>query len=156
MKRFITATMAALIFVLAFAGCGSKSADLKKVMGDINAKYADATKGLKELTAVEDLDKYYTIPSKDVKQFAAEINPDTSSAPVEIVLVEANDKDAADEVKKALDARFQSIKSTYASYSPEEVELVNKCDVTQNGNYVTMVVANDYAGIMEIVNAAIK
>ena len=32
----------------------------------------------------------------------------------------------------------------------------SKCDVTQNGNFVTMVVANDYAGIMEIVNAAIK
>lgn len=156
MKRFITATMAALIFVLAFAGCGSNSADLKKVMSDINSKYSDSTGGLKELTEVADLDKYYTISADDVKQFAAEINPDTSSAPVEIVLVEAKDKTASDNVKKALDSRFQSIKSTYASYSPKEVELVNKCSVTQNGNYVTMVVASDYDGIMEIVNAAIK
>ena len=156
MKRFITATMAALIFVLAFAGCGAKNADLKNVMKDINSKYTDATGGLKELTEVADLDKYYMISADDVKQFAAEINPDTSSAPVEIVLVEAKDKTASDNVKKALDARFQSIKSTYASYSPQEVELVNKCGVTQSGNYVTMVVADDYDGIMEIVNAAIK
>lgn len=156
MKRFITATMAALIFVLAFAGCGSKSADLKKVLGDINSKYSDATKGLKELTETKDLDNYYMIPEKYVKQFAAEINPDTSTAPVEIVLVEANDKEGADEVKKALDTRFQSVKSTYASYSPQEVERVNKCSVTQSGNFVTLVVADDYDGIMEIVNAAIK
>ena len=156
MKRFITATMAALIFVLAFAGCGSKSADLKKVMGDINAKYTDATKGLKELTDVKDLDTYYMIPEKDVKQFAAEINPDTSSAPVEIVLVEAVDKTASDNVKKALDARYQSIYSTYSSYSADQVELVKKCKVTQNGNFVTLVVASDYDGIMEIVNNAIK
>ena len=43
MKRFITATMAALIFVLAFAGCGAKSADLKKVMGDINSRRGQIT-----------------------------------------------------------------------------------------------------------------
>ena len=156
MKRFITATMAALIFVLAFAGCGAKKKKKKKVLGDINAKYTDATKGLKELTDVKDLDTYYMIPEKDVKQFAAEINPDTSKAPVEIVLVEATDKDAAAEVKKALDARFQSIKSTYASYNAEEKAIIDKCSVTQSGNYVTMVAADDYDGIMEIVNAAIK
>lgn len=156
MKRFISATLAALILVLALAGCGGKSVDLKNVMKDVNSKYSDATKGLKELSEVADLDKYYSIPEKNVKQFAAEINPDTSTAPVEVVLVEAVDKTASDEVKKALDARYQSIYSTYSSYSSEQVELVKKCKVTQEGNFVTMVVASDYDGIMEIVNAAIK
>lgn len=156
MKRFITATMAALILVLAFAGCGAKAADLKTVMSDVNAKYADATKGLKELTDVEDLDKYYAISTADVKQFAAEINPDTSTAPVEIVLVEAVDKTAADNVKKALDVRYQSIYSLYSSYSAEQVELVKACGVTQSGNFVTLVVAENYDGIMEVVNAAVK
>ena len=156
MKRIITATMAALILVLAFAGCGGSSVDLKKVMTDVNAKYSDATGGLKELKEVADLDKYYSIAEKDVKQFAAEINPDTSSAPVEIVLVETVDKTASDNVKKALDARYQSIYSTYSSYSADQVELVKKCKVTQNGNFVTLVVASDYDGIMEIVNNAIK
>ncbi len=156
MKRIITATMAALILVMAFAGCGAKNADLKSVLSDINSKYADATAGLKELTEVEDLDKYYAISVDDVKQFAAEINPDTSTAPVEIVLVEAVDKTASDNVKNALDARYQSIYSLYSSYSADQVELVKKCKVTQSGNYVTMVVASDYDGIMETVNAAIK
>ena len=156
MKRFITATMAALIFVLAFAGCGAKNADLKAVLHDINAKYTDATGGLKELTEVSDLDKYYMIPEKDVKQFAAEINPDTSTAPVEIVLVEAVDKEAAAEVNKALQTRYQSILALYSSYSADQVELVKKCGVTQEGNYVTLVVASDYDGIMEIINKAIK
>lgn len=156
MKRIITATMAALILVMAFAGCGAKNADLKSVLSDINSKYADATAGLKELTEVEDLDKYYAISVDDVKQFAAEINPDTSTAPVEIVLVEAVDKTASDNVKSALDARYQSIYSLYSSYSADQVELVKKCKVTQSGNYVTMVVASDYDGIMETVNAAIK
>lgn len=148
--------MAALILVLALAGCGGKSVDLKTVMKEVNSKYSDATGGLKELSETADLDKYYSIPEKDVKQFAAEINPDTSTAPVEIVLVEAVDKTASDEVKKALDARYQSIYSLYSSYSSEQVELVKKCKVTQEGNFVTMVVASDYDGIMEVVNAAIK
>lgn len=156
MKRIITAAMAALILVLTFAGCGAKSADLKTVMSDVNSKYSDATSGLKELTEVSDLDKYYAIAEADVKQFAAEINPDTSKAPVEIVLVEAVDKTAADNVKQALDARYQSIYSLYSSYSADQVELVKKCEVTQEGNFVTMVVADDYDGIMEVVNGAIK
>ncbi len=156
MKRIITATMAALILVLAFAGCGAKSVDLKTVMSDVNSKYSDATTGLKELSDVSDLDKYYSISADNVKQFAAEINPDTSTAPVEIVLVEAVDQTAAEKVKKALDIRYQSIYSMYSSYSSEHVELVKACKVTQNGNFVTMVIAENYDGIMEIVNAAIK
>lgn len=148
--------MAALILVFAFAGCGAKQTDLKTVMSDINAKYPDATKGLKELTEVSDLDKYYAIPEADVKQFAAEINPDTSTAPVEIVLVEAVDSNAAKEVKQALDARYQSIYSLYSSYSADQVELVKKCKVDQNGNYVTMIVAADFDGISEVMNSAVK
>lgn len=148
--------MAALVLVLAFAGCGGKNVDLSTVMKDVNAKYTDATGGLKVLDQAADLDKYYMIPEKDVKQFAAEINPDTSTAPVEIVLVEAVDKDAADEVEKALQTRYQSIYSLYSSYSADQVELVKKCGVTHEGNFVTLVVAENYDGIMEIVNAAIK
>ncbi len=145
-----------LMLTLTLAGCSSaKSADLSAVLSDVNAKYSGATDGLRTLTDVSDLDAYYGIAADNVKQFAAEIKTDTSQAPVEIVLVEAVDADAAANVKAALDRRYASIVSLYTSYSPEELSVAEACEVTTSGNYVTMVVAEDYAGIMEIVNAAI-
>lgn len=156
MKKIVSVVLLAALVLVVFTGCGGgKEADLKAVLSDINAKYAEAA-ALKELTDVSDLDAYYMIAADDVKQFAAEISTDTSAAPVEIVLVEAVDADAVNNVKTALDRRFNSIVALYTSYSPEDLAVVEACEVTTSGNYVTMVVAEDYSGIIEIVNAAIK
>ena len=152
----ILAVVIAVVLIAALAGCSSAQADLSSVLNDINTNHADATEGLKQLTDVSDLDAYYSISADDVKQFAAEIKTDTSQAPVEIVLVEAAGSDSVENVRTALERRLQSIISLYTSYSPEELDLVKDCEVTVSGNYVTMVVAEDYDGIMEIVNKAVK
>lgn len=157
MKRIVSVILLAAMVLVVFTACGgSKAADLKAVLSDINSQYADTTASLKELTDVSDLDAYYMIAADDVKQFAAEISTDTSAAPVEIVLVEANDANAAANVQTALERRYNSIVSLYTSYSPEDLAIVEACSVTVSGNYVTMIVAENYSGMMEIVNAAIK
>ncbi|MBQ1507708.1 MAG: DUF4358 domain-containing protein [Ruminococcus sp.] len=155
MKRCISIVLAAALFMFAFAGCGAaKEVDLKPVLTDINAKCADETANLKELTTVDELYDYYLISPADVKQFAAEINPDTSEAPVEIVMVEANDKSGAGKIKSALNSRFSSIKSTYSSYAPEKLDVIEKSGVTTKDNYVFMVVSEKYSDIMEVIDAA--
>ena len=132
-----------------------KTADLKAVLSEINTKFASSTGNLRELTDTAELEKYYSIPADAVKQFSAEISADTN-APVEIVLVEANDENSVEKVKKALDIRYNSIYNIYASYSAEQLETVKACKVTVSGNYVTLVVAPEYEKIMEVVNAAIS
>ena len=132
-----------------------KTADLKAVLSEINTKFASSTGNLRELTDTAELEKYYSIPADVVKQFGAEISADTN-APVEIILVEANDESRVEKVKKALDIRYNSIYNIYASYSAEQLETVKACKVTVSGNYVTLVVAPEYEKIMEVVNAAIS
>ncbi len=157
MKKIICFALLSVMMLVMFAGCGEAAdADLKAVLSDINAQYSDSSVEFKELTSVDDLNVYYMIAPEDVKQFAAQISTDTSAAPVEIVLVEAVDETAAQNVKTALDRRFNSIVALYTSYSAEELAIVNACEVTQSGNYVTMVVADNYDGIMSIVNEAIQ
>lgn len=154
MKKVITLFCAAVLCVCFFSGCGAKEANLSEVMDKINSSYD--VKDLTKLTDVNDLNTYYGIDVKDVKQFAAEINTDSSKAPVEIVLVEANDASAAQNINTKLSARYNSIYSQYASYSAEEVAMVKDCKVTVDGNYVTMIVADKAPEMLEIFYSNIK
>ncbi len=132
----------------------TKTADLKTVLSEINTRYADVTGNLRELTDTSELEKYYSVPTDAVKSFAAEIGADTN-APVEIILIEAKDSDSTAQIKQKLDMRYNSVYSIYASYSAEQLDTVKACKVEVSGNYVTLVIAPDYEGIMEIVNKAI-
>ncbi|MGN1130855.1 MAG: DUF4358 domain-containing protein [Ruminococcus sp.] len=158
MKKIISLSLVALLILSAclMGGCGgSKEADLNAVLADINTSFEDATSGLAQLESVDDLNKYYMIDTSTVKQFAAEITSDKAKAPVEIVLVEANDAEGAKAIETVLNQRYQQICNTYSSYSPEEYEMAKNCGVTASGNYVTMIIAEDYDGILAKVNEAI-
>lgn len=159
MKKIFSLTVSVVMIFTAvlFSGCtGTKEAELSAVLQDINSRYSSATSGLTQLEEVSDLDKYYEISKEDVKQFAAEINADASTAPVEIVMVEAKDSQGADDIEQKLNNRYQTIYSQYASYSAEQLKMAKKCSVTRAGNYVVLIVAQDYDGMIEIVNSAIK
>ena len=137
------------VFTLCFAlltGCGSKTVNLSEVMDKINS---DFSLSLKTLDDAEKLDQYYSIKSEDVKQFAAEIDSN-NDAPVEIVLVEAVDAAAADRVESALTTRYNAIISQYSSYTPEKLSAAQACKVTKDGNYVTMIVAEEGPEMLEI------
>ena len=158
MKKLISLSLATILFlsVCLMGGCGgSKDADLKAVLTDINNSFGEATSGLTQLESVDDLNKYYMIDTSTVKQYAAEITSDKAKAPVEIVLVEANDAEGAKAIETVLNQRYQQICNTYSSYSPEEYEMAKNCGVTTSGNYVTMIIAEDYDEILAKVNDSI-
>ena len=154
MKKVLSVLCVAVLSLCALCSCGAKEADLTQVMADINAKYD--TKELTAVTDVNDLKTYYQIEPADVKQFAAEINENSSDAPVEIVMVEAVDSSAAQRVSSKLTNRYNSIYNMYASYSAEQLDLIKNCSVTTDGNYVSMIVSKDSSGMLEIYNKAIK
>lgn len=155
MKKIMATIFAALMVITYFSGCSTKEADLSVVLQDINSNFADSTKNLTQLTDVAELNTYYEINTDDVKQFAAEINKDASTAPVEIVIVEAVDSTAAESVKTQLEHRYNRIYGLYSSYSAEQFDMVKDCGVTQSGNFVTMIVAEDYSDMIKVVNEAI-
>lgn len=145
MKKIITMFFAVIVCLAVFAGCGSKDVKLDDVISDINSTYSLS---LKTIETSDDLNKYYGIEPDSVKQFAAEIDSN-NNAPVEIVLVEAVDSDAAAKIETALAARYNSILSQYASYTPDKLDMVKSCEVTKDGNFVSLIVAENADAMLE-------
>ncbi len=152
MKKVISIVSALVLCLAVFAGCGAKEVKLSEVMNKLNSEFSLS---LKALESADDLNKYYSINTADVKQFAAEIDPN-NNAPVEIVLVEATNADAAGKIETALTNRYKSIYSQYSSYTPEKLSMVKDCKVTKDGNFVTMIVADKAPEMLEAFYKFIK
>ena len=159
MKRVISLVLVALIAVAVLAGCGSngsgdagKSVDLNAVMDKINSENGLS---LEKVTEAKMLNRYYGVDEKDVKQFAAEMDKSDPNAPIEIVLVEAVDADAAGRVESALNTRYASVLNTYTSYTPDKVDMVKACKVTKDGNFVTLIIADNAEAMVKAFQASI-
>lgn len=153
MKRMIAAVMVGMIMACSMAGCGcstEKGVDLAQVMTDIDTSYPN---DMEDISTVDDLNKYYSIETADVKSFAAEIN---KSGIEEVVIVEAVSADAAKNVEEKLQQRYNSKKQQGASYSPEDLQVISNCSVKVNGNYVSMVVSSNASGMEEIFNNSVN
>ena len=116
---------------------------------------SDFSLSLQKLESADELNTYYSIDTADVKQFAAEIDPN-NNAPVEIVLIEAVDADAATRVESALTTRYNAIYSQYSSYTPEQLDMVKACKVTKDGNFVSMIVADKGSEMLDVFYSYVK
>ena len=152
MKKVISIVSAFVLCLAIFTGCGAKEVKLSEVMDKINS---DFSLSLKKLESAYELNTYYSIDTADVKQFAAEIDPN-NNAPVEIVLIEAVDADAASRVESALTTRYNAIYSQYSSYTPEQLDMVKACKVTKDGNFVSMIVADKGADMLNVFYSYVK
>lgn len=152
MKKVISLATALVLCLAIFVGCGAKEVNLSEVMDKINA---DSSLSLQTLESADDLNTYYSIETADVKQFAAEIDSN-NNAPVEIVLVEAVDSSAADRVESALTTRYNAIISQYSSYTPEKLDMVKACKVTKDGNFVSMIVADNASEMLNVYYEYVK
>ena len=152
MKKVISIVSAFVLCLAIFAGCGAKEVKLNEVMDKINS---DFSLSLQTLKSADELNRYYSIDTADVKQFAAEIDPN-NNAPVEIVLIEAVDADAASRVETALTTRYNAIYSQYSSYTPEQLDMVKACKVTKDGNFVSMIVADKGSEMLDVFYSYVK
>ncbi len=152
MKKVISIASALFLCLAIITGCGAKEVKLSEVMDKINS---DFSLSLQKLESADELNTYYSIDTADVKQFAAEIDPN-NNAPVEIVLVEAVDADAASRVESALTTRYNAIYSQYSSYTPEQLDMVKACKVTRDGNYVSMIVADKGSEMLNVFYSYVK
>lgn len=152
MKKVISIVSSFVLCLAIFTGCGAKEVKLSEVMDKINS---DFSLSLQTLESADELNTYYSIDTADVKQFAAEIDPN-NNAPVEIVLVEAVDSDAASRVESALTTRYNAIYSQYSSYTPEQLDMVKACKVTKDGNFVSMIVADNGSEMLDVFYSYVK
>ncbi len=152
MKKVISIASALVLCLAIITGCGAKEVKLSEVMDKINS---DFSLSLQKLESADELNTYYSIDTADVKQFAAEIDPN-NNAPVEIVMIEAVNADAASRVESALTTRYNAIYSQYSSYTPEQLDMVKACKVTKDGNYVSMIVADKGSEMLDVFYSYVK
>ena len=141
-----------LAFTLAACGSSDKPAASVKLI-DVFGKFSVG----EEMMALtqNDLLDLYGIAAADVKQFAGAVNT-TGIKCDEIVLVEAVSSEAAGRVKTALDNRYQAKLNEMDGYLPDEYAIVKECSVTQNGNFVAMIVSPNAQALTGIYNEAFK
>lgn len=161
MKRIISLVLAAVLSIAciaAFAGCGSssdggKNVDLNAVLDKINT---ENNLSLEKVDSTKALKRYYLIDEADVKQFAAEMDKSNTNAPIDIVLVEATNAEAAGRVKSALDTKYSSVVNTYTSYTPEKADMVKACKVTQDGNFISLIISDNADKMVKTYQDSIK
>ena len=155
MKKIFALILTTLLIATVFTACGgsAKNVDLKAVMEQINSTYG--LDGLKNIEDTDGLHRYYQIEANQVKQFAAELTANASSYN-EVVIVEAVDQSAADAVETQLNARRRSQLSTAKSYDAEQVSMIEGCEVKTNGNFVYLVIGDQYDKIVADIEAAIQ
>lgn len=160
MKRIIALALLVVMAVSVFAGCSSSdnSSDVKlsKVLSQINEKYPDAVKNLKELKSKDEITSYYDVDEKDIADFAAERIKDSSQAALEIVIIKAKDKSAKTNIEQKLTVRYNGILGQYASYSAKQLKLAKAGGVKTSGDYVYLVVADNSDGIFRIIKDAVS
>lgn len=157
MKRIkLTALLVSAVMLLCTACGGStpapKEVNLASVMEEIltTAPIDDA------LTLGEsDMLDFYGIKGEQMKQFAAVLNINGISAQ-EIVLIEAADQAAAQEIAKKLDNRLSSRMAESKDYLPDEYEIISQCKVAQEGNYFRMIIHANAEQAITIYNNAFK
>lgn len=145
----ITCIIAALLFIITFTACSanSKTHNVTKIMEKIESRCI--LPEMLTLSTVDKLTQQYGIEAEDVKQFAVK----TASGSLnqdEIVIIEAANADAASKIQDKLEDRYKSKLNQCKDYLPEEYEIIKKCSVEKNGNYVCMFISSDHDKMTEI------
>lgn len=166
MRKFksILSIIICILSVFVFAACSDSqgansdskanvNVELTQILSDINKEFSISADDMMQIEDTDSLELFYNILPEDVKQFAAQTTVNTATDISEIILVEAVDADAADRVYKALDVRYSSQRDLTASYSAELLDIINKCSVEKNGNYVTLIMSVESADITDFYNS---
>ena len=156
MKRIIALSLAAIMMIAVFAGCGSdkkessdKSVTAASVLAEINKQYPDAVGKFTEIKDKSDLKRYYSIDASKVVDFAGEIN---SKDALEIVIIKGKDSDARADIESKLTIRYNSLLSQYASYDADRLKMAKACGVTEVGDeYAVLVLAENYDDIKSLI-----
>ena len=94
------------------------------------------------LETADQMYKQYEIDAKDIKSFSAEVSSDSLNQN-EVVMVEAQSSDAMKRIKEKLENSYNKKLDQSRDYLPDEYEMIKKCTVSTNGNYVRMFISDN-------------
>ena len=140
MKKKIS-MLAALCLVLGLSACGPKESTADFHVQDAMDAMLAAAPIDDPLTLEEgDMLDFFGIKAEDMAEFAAVTCSNGTSAQ-EIVLVKAADEDKAAQVETSLQTRLENRKSEAEGYMPEELAIMEQCEVKRDGLYVSLIIS---------------
>lgn len=152
MKRMIAAVLLLVLMLTACGGSAGVTVDLASVKQTM----------ITDLQIVDPLDipaerleDLYNISVESVKTSACFITMG-GAFPDEIVMVEAVDAKAAQEIAQKLEARLADVTNQAQNYDADSFALLKACKVETVGNYVHLFISAQSAQMREIFNAAKK
>ena len=152
MKRVIAAVLLLVLMLSACGGSASVTVDLASVKQTM----------ISDLQIVDPLDvpaerlvDLYNMPVESIKTSACFITMG-GAFPDEIVMVEAVDAKAAQEIAQKLEARLADVTNQAQNYDADSFALLKACKVETAGNYVHLFISAKSAQMREIFDAAKK
>lgn len=158
MKKFVS-LFVCILLALSLCACGDnaqKEVVLSQVLESINSEFSISADEMLPIEDTDTLELYYGILPDDVKQFAVETTLNSATDITEIILVEAVDDAAAERVYEALNLRYNSQRDLCASYSSELLAVINQCSIQRNGNYVCLIISDDFDNMLAHYNSFFK
>ena len=137
------------ILCLVLCGCvlcscsGLNDVNLKDFTSEFNSEFA-----LTDVTVISDvkeLESFYNISSGDVKQFSAEYKTDSANGYTEVIMVEAVNGDAVQNIRSKLENRYMAVYTDFSQNAPDMLSIVENCNVNIDGNYVTLFISEKSA-----------
>lgn len=134
--------------------------------GSASAKEVELAPLMEEILAVAPIDDvlvlgesdmldFYGIKAEQMKQFAAALNMNGISAQ-EIVLIQATDDAAAQEIAAKLSNRLSARMAESENYLPDEFAIISECEVSQSGSYCRLIIHANAKEAITIYNNAFK
>lgn len=156
-----------MVCLLLFSGCSTNSkdennqpkeeqvlsSDVKEVMNQVLEDPAFNLPGTMEVDEAT-LKSVYNIDAADVKQYAIAF-PMINVQATEIIIMEAKDG-KLDTIQTALDARMKTVEDTWATYLPEQYELVKNRKTIKVGNCIVIVIAEKADDIMTYIEDSLS
>ena len=162
MKLIIKIASVASMCAFLLTGCTGKSSDsgeknetkpkkdvnVTEIMEEINSSVE-----LPEMTVIstdEYLETLYGISPDDVKQYAIEVNSNGVNQD-EIIIIEAASGEAMGRLEETLNSLLEYKAAQMKDYLPEEYDMIMKCSVKKNGDFIYMVVSYEKDKIEKII-----
>lgn len=147
MMKKMTALLLCVLLVLGLAACGgeseTKTVDLIAVRDKL---YADIPVSDPVELSTDRLTSLYGITADSVKANASFFVM-SDIFPATIIMIEAVDAAAADDIAAKLQTALDSLKQQSQSYDAESYAIAQACSVMRDGNYVAMFFSEDGAAM---------
>ena len=164
MKKALPIILAAIMLfsLVSFAACETKPKDDPTPVADLTAaalwEKVKAVSGFGGMTAVpaRDYGDIYGIDSSKLADSAWYMSENPSTNADECAIFKVSDASYADTLKKVLEDRVARQLSVTKTYSPEQAAKLENVEVVVNGSWVCYCVGDNYADMMNVINANIK